>query len=84
MCDLGRDQCFKLEFPKESEHDLEEVFENCLTVSSFTVQYDDLTHGENSLRILVRIQKEKNQSIAVALQSMRVPVQLANIFRSFF
>lgn len=55
MCDRGRDQCFKLEFPKESEHDLEEVFENCLTVSSFTVQFDDLTHGENSLRILVRI-----------------------------
>lgn len=61
MCDLGGDQCFKLEFPKESEHDLEEVFENCLTMSLFTVQFDDLTHGESSLRILARIQKKKTK-----------------------
>lgn len=44
ICHLARDQCFKLEFPKETEHDFEGgVFENCLTMSLFNVQFDHLT-----------------------------------------
>lgn len=56
ICHLARDQCFKLEFHKETERDLEGgVFENCLMLSLFNVQFDHLTHGESSLGILVRI-----------------------------
>lgn len=69
MCHLARDQCFKVEFPKETEHDLEGgVFENGLTMSLFNVQFDNLTPEESSFRILARIFKEK--SFAIAVQSM--------------
>lgn len=61
ICHLARGQCFKLEFPKETEHDFEGgVFENCLTMSLFNVQFDHLTHGESSPGNLARIYKKGN------------------------